>query len=354
MQKSYEKVSEKRIDMKSFLFVYIIVLLSFVGEIWAENSMQKPIHWDEEQDADIPGLSEGREAKLDSIQIKASTFLLDTAHWIDSFFDDGRSLSEENKSRATVKLSFGYSKNNRLEVKPRIDVRMKLPRLSRRANLLLEGSDDSDFDVDSNPITRRPANEDAEQGQWRLALRYFLEESEKYNVSFDAGVSWGYLYGGAKLRAIQEFNPWLGRFTNRFRYYTDDGWENKTTYDLERALSKKFFFRSTTGINMFEREEGIPHYQRFSLFQVLSPLKAVAYEGGIYFDTKPSYQMTDVQFIVKYRQRFLRDWLVLEISPRISFPEEYNRQPNPGIIFIFEASFGHDAENEGYKKIFRR
>lgn len=354
MQKSYRGVSEKRIDMKSLVFVYIIISLLIVGEIWAEDSVQKSTNSGEEQIPTTPELGEGREAKLDFMQKKASTLLLDTAQWIDSFFDDGRFLSEENKSRGTVRLYFGYSKNDHLEVKQRLDLRIKLPKLSRKLNLLLEGSDDSDFDVDSNPITSRPTNEDAEHGQWRLALRYFFKESEKYNVSFDAGVSWGYLYGGAKLRAIQEYNAWLGRFTNRFRYYTDDGWENKTAYDLERDLSEKFFFRSTTGINMFEREEGIVHYQRFSLFQVLSPLKAVAYEGGIYFDTEPSHKMTDIQFIVKYRQRFLRDWLVLEISPRISFPKDHNRVANPGIIFTFEAAFGYDADNEGYKKIFRR
>ncbi len=340
--------------MKKLLFMHIIVLLFLTGEIWAEDTMQEPVHRGEEQGSDTPGLSDEPDTTLDSMQTKASTLLVNTAQWIDSFFDDGRFLSEENKSRATVKLSFGYSRNDRLEVKPRLDVRMNLPGLSRRANLLLEGSDDSDFDVDDNPISSRATAEDAERGQWRLALRYFLEESEKYNVSFDAGISWGYLYGGAKLRAIQDFNSWLGRFSNRFRYYTDDGWENKATYDLERELSGKYFFRSTTGINLFEREEGILHSQKLSLFQVLSPLKAVVYESGIYFDTEPSYQMTDVQFIVKYRQRFVRDWLVLEVSPRISFPEEHNREPNPGIIFTFEATFGHDAANEAYKKIFRR
>jgi hypothetical protein len=124
---------------------------------------------------------------LDDAQVKAGNVLLSAADWIDSFFDDQRSFSEVNTTRAVVKLSLGYSKNDDFEVKPRFDLRLRLPRLSSRA-----------------------------------------------------------------------------------------------------------------------------------------------------------------QFIISYRQRFYRDWLVLEVSPRISFPEDHDRDPNSGIIFKIEAAIGYKADEQGF------
>ena len=86
---------------------------------------------------------------------------------------------------------------------------------------------------------------------------------------------------------------------------------------------------------------------------MLSAHQAISYESGVYFDTEPSYKMTDTLFVVRYRQRFFRDWLVLEISPRINFPEDHHREANPGIIVQFEAALGYKADEEGYRKIFR-
>jgi hypothetical protein len=69
-----------------------------------------------------------------------------------------------------------------------------------------------------------------------------------------------------------------------------------------------------------------------------------------YFTTKDSYRMTDLQFRLRYRQEFLRSWLVLEISPQVTFPEEHDRKANPGIIVKLEADIGNldgrDASSE--------
>ena len=344
----------KRIAMKIVFYIYIMIILIFTGPIWAEDSVPKPPVFNEQRSpADTEPVDEPA-TKLDYLQVKASSLLADGAHWLDSHFEDGISLPEKNKSRGTLKFAFGYSRHDHLELKPRLSLRLRLPRLSRRANLLLDGSDNSDFNVDQNPISSRRSNDDNDKGQWRLALRYFLEDRDQFKVSLSGGLSWGYLYGGVKLRATHDINKWMGRFSNRLRYYTDDGWENRASYELERELSEKYYFRSTTGIDILEHEEGIPHYQRFSLFQVLGPISTMTYETGIYFDSEPSHEVTDIQFVAKYRQRFFRDWLVLEVSPRISFPAEYNRKVNPGIVFTFMATFGYDSNNEGHNKIFSR
>jgi len=91
----------------------------------------------------------------------------------------------------------------------------------------------------------------------------------------------------------------------------------------------------------------------FKLFQVLSEHQAISYESGIFLNTEPSNLVTDVQFKVRYRQRFYRDWLVFEVVPLITFPAEDDYEANPRIMFTFEATLGYSSENDSYKRIFK-
>lgn len=331
------------------LLFFLQIVPAAVGG--AESKLES---WGTPQGDDLPWFDEDSEEVLDEAQVEASEMLQDFADWIDTFFDDGRFSNEVNTSRATIKLSFGYSKDDDFEVKPRVDIRIKLPKLSNRAQLVIMADSDEDFDIEDNPINDRPRNEDsAGSNDFTAAVRFFLRESDKYNLSFDTGASWNYLYGSLRFRTVHHFNSWLGRFTNRLRWYTDDGWENRAAYDLETQMSEELLFRTTSGVHWYEEEDGYPHSQYFRLFQKLSSYQAMSFELGFFMDTEPSYKMTDTQVLLKYRQRFYRDWLVLEISPRVTFPEDNNREPNPGIILKLEATVGHKSGEEGYRKVFR-
>jgi len=330
-----------------------VFLLFAVSAVAAGIPEKKPENWGAEQSDHLPLIDQEKEQLIDNAQVDATVLLYDVAEYIDSFFDDGRYTSEDNESRATLKMSFGYSRHDELEIQPRLDVRLKLPKLSSRAHLIIEAAEDSDFNVDDTPVDDYSEHEDGEGGEIRAALRWFLKETDTVNIAFDAGGSWDYLYTSLRFRSIQDFDNWLGRFTNRLRYYTDDGWENRTTYDLESHFNEDFFFRSTTTLNYYETEDGFPHSQHFRLYQVLSSIRAISYETGVYLETEPSYMVSDFQFIVRYRQRFYRDWLVLEVSPRVTFPEDHDYEFNPGVIFKLEASLGHNADEEGFKKVFK-
>jgi hypothetical protein len=304
------------------------------------------------QSDDIPLVKDECERKVDDTHQKTSELLLSAADWLDSFFDDERYLAEENATRANLRLSFGYSRFDEFEFSPRVSLRLKLPRLSKRAFLIIGASDDDDFDTDGDPISNNPNNEDSERNDLNAALRYFLKVGKDYHLSTTFGLSWGYMYAGLRYRYEYDFGSWLGRATNNFRYYTDDGFENKFGLDMERHFSRRWFFRTTGNIDWFESENGLPHALHFRLFHVLNQHQALRYEVGNYFNTRPSYKMTDLQFKVRYRQRFYRDWLILEIAPQISFPYEHNREPNPGIVLRLEADFGYLAEQDVFKAVF--
>lgn len=304
------------------------------------------------QDDDIPLLADEYERTLDDLQQKGSALVTSAARWIDSFFDDPRYLSEENRTRAKLKLSFAYSKFDDFEFSPGIDLRLNLPVLENRANLFLRANDDGDFDAESNPVSDSDNSKDEDL---TLGLNYFLAMGERYNISTDVGVSASYVYGGLRYRHLHPFlgSNWEGRFTNRLRYYSDDGWEDKASYDLERHLGERFFIRNTvTGI-VSEETEGLPFSAVTRLYQIFSIERALLYDAGIYLDTKPEFEVTDVQLKLRYRQRFYRDWLVLELAPQVTFPSEQDYEMNPGLVVKLEADFGYLKDYQSYQSIFK-
>ena len=71
-----------------------------------------------------------------------------------------------------------------------------------------------------------------------------------------------------------------------------------------------------------------------------------------YFNTEPDLEVTDIQLKLRYRQRFYRDWLVLEIAPQITFPKDYDHAFNPGIITKFEFDFGYLKDRQAFQSVF--
>ena len=298
---------------------------------------------------DIPYLPDPIEEYFDQQQVQLSHAVIDAATWFDSFFNDDRFLEEENRSTGRIIFNGGYDRRDGFQTKPRIRLRLHLPKINERLNLLIAAQDDTDFDLNEG-VSENETRENTRD--LSAALQYHLHQTKKWGFSISSGAGLDYLYGGLRYRTNYDYGSWQGRLVNHLRWYTDDGWDYRAQYDLERRVSEDLLFRSTLEGKWEEERNGLPHGLLFSLFQVLSEDQALQYEVGNYFQTRPSYQMTDLVFSLRYRQRFYRDWLVFEISPRVSFPEEYDRKFNPGIILKLEAQFGYAPLKNKLKRVF--
>jgi hypothetical protein len=304
-----------------------------------------------ETDATVePDDGNDHKALIDTTQHRASNMLLDAAQWFDSFFDDSRYSDEENKSRAKLRILTRYHEEDGFEFSPSIRWRIHLPHLSDRAQILLFAAEDEEIEAkeDSSGVT--PIG-DTQRDNFAAAIQYFIKTSREYNISTTFGGSFNYLYGGLRFRYYKDFGSWEGRFVERIRYYTDDGWENMVSLDLERHISEKWLFRSSGQVLWQDWEDSIEQTLTFQLYQLLSEKKAISYEWINTFDTEPSHELTDLKLQVRYRQQFYRDWLIFEITPHVNFPEEYDHDPKYGITFSIEAKFGY-SEARKLRNIF--
>ena len=307
-----------------------------------------------DQTDDIPMLDEESEEMVDALQQEGSEMLINAASWLDSFFYDPRFTEEENRSWARLKLKFGYSRFYDFEFKPSIDLNIHLPKLNNKVDIYITANDDRDFNSDSTPIPDTPGGRQNTDEQLTAGVRYLLAMGKSFNLTTHFGVSLGYVYGGVRYRHTHPFfsDEWDGRLTDRLRWYSDDGWENRLTYDIESHISDRYFFRTSFNTVVAERFDGVPSSGIMQLYRILNIDKAVLFESGVYLDTDPEFTVTDIQLKIRYRQRFFREWLVLEIGPQLTFPEDHDYKINPGIIVKFEAEFGYLNDRKAYQSIF--
>jgi len=287
---------------------------------------------------------------IDRAHRGVSTGVLATARWLDEFFADPRVESEESKSRVKVRFSLFAEEGEAFDYDVRAGVRIDLPILEERLQLLIAGDpeDDNDFRAITGREGAPPelANDDE---NFSIALRYFLKRTAKQNVSLRSGIrfrnSLPHLYLEPRFRLSVPLDDWLFRFTQRIIGITDGTVRAKTSFDFERELQHDLFFRATAEGTWDKDEHGYAYSLGPSIFQRLSPRRVLVYGWSNAFVTHPNHRLEAVTLSVRYRQRIYRDWLYYEVIPQLAFPREENFDVTPGIMLRLEMVFGH------YRKI---
>lgn len=258
---------------------------------------------------------------LDQVHDQGSVGVRRASNWIDDFFDDERIAAEENRSRVRLRLTAGVEEGDGVDFEPRANIRLHLPKLSDRLNLLFFASEDDNPEDDAS----RPDPEvrgDNNKKDAAVALQYFLQESDKSNVSVTLGGSYDYLYTGVRGRYLKEFGPWTSRLVSQLRWYTDNDWRLLNSLDFERPLGERWFFRATGQLDWIEEDGELPGGLLFRLYQALDVDKVLSYEWHNSFDDVGNEDLSEIKLQLRYRQRYLRDWLFFEVSPYVQFEEE--------------------------------
>jgi hypothetical protein len=252
---------------------------------------------------------------------------------------------EVGKSRVRVRFSLFAEEGSPFEYDVRANVRLDLPLLENRLQLLFAGDpeDENDFQAitggEGLPAELIDTGENSS-----VSLRYFLQRTVYRHMSVRSGLRFQSgiptLFLEPRYRQSVPLDRWLFRFTQRVIGLTDGSVRARTTFDLDRQLRHKLFFRATADGTWIKGEDGYFYTLGLSLFQPLSPRRVLVYGLGNSFVTRPSHRLESIVLSVRYRQQIWRDWLYYEIVPQLAFPREENFDVTPGVFLRLEMLFG--------------
>jgi len=315
------------------------------------GSSLPPVKEKKDQPAEMPVKPEegnGEVSFADVLHGEISQDVLTTADWMDSFFADENYVKEVNRSYVRFRYEIFREERAPATFKPAVDMRLALPELERKTHLVFSAEPNEPLTGPNAPV--RTAAERfgvTEQANMTTALQYFFKTTPQESFLVVSGLQFSknapVVIFEPRYRLLAPYQVWQFRFTQEVLWRTDTAWQTDTRFELERQLPKDFFFRTTLDGIWASRVLGYTYSLAFLLRQPFGPTHAVDYEWINTYQTSPAYELSEIDFRIRYRHSFWREWLFFEVAPQIRFPRDNNFDKIPGILFRLEMFFGRNA-----------
>lgn len=264
--------------------------------------------------------------------------------WVDRFFADENYEAEVNESWLRIRLDSFSELYEGTDLDAKARLHLKVPALNKRLRFeILSPGEPDDLGATGGNDTGSPPPGAAEE-KTSAAVSYVYRALKERSIIARLGLNFdGYTpdpYVGGRYRELVSLNDdWNFRFTQRLRFYTLDGLESRTSLDFERALKEDMLFRTSLNGTWLQEYPDYFYSLGFALFRPLDEKSAVEYQVINSFKTDP-HRLDDITVRIRHRQKIWRDWLTFEVAPQVSFGDDRDFEPTPGILFRLEATFG--------------
>ena len=306
---------------------YVFILLITVST---------PVNADEQ--TETPPLPAADDAWLDVWHSKFSNSMDYTAQQLDEFFAlEGSDNHKDAQAEGRVRFGLEPRTRDLMATDFRFRIRVKLPALKNRVELLL--SDDDDYTRRDNIRAARDSV-DHLQDSASLALRYQKNDNSKLSHRIGAG-------RGDQLFARSRFEDdiWFAEdfkldYDGEIYYYTRDQFGAELGLNFTQMLEDDQFVRLQN--RYYYRDRSTDWLWRHEL-QYLRPLtdqSALLYTFFVKGLTKPNHHVTEVYTSVRWRTNYRRSWLFFELEPFVIWLKQEHFSPSYGLAVRFEFYYG--------------
>jgi hypothetical protein len=298
------------------VFVIIIVAIVFIDSVRAEEE-QQPYPW------------------LDLMHENIALSVNSTALWFDDFFALEQ-FEHDQLANGEARIRLGWEPKSR-EFKTRFKLRLKLPNLKNRADLVLSDYDD---ELTDNDIQASGNDNFVEQNRFSLALRW--KSNPQSGLSHRIGVG-RRLQAFVKSRYRNSFplsENTILRWQTSAYLYSNDGlgadfsWQlgyNVTENSLYR-FNNHFYFRDNSNDCLWQH-----NWQKLTQFDEKNALIAGFYIEGL---SRPNYRLEEYLVSLRWRKNALRSWLFYEVEPFVLWRRDENFKASYGLALKLEGFFG--------------
>lgn len=242
---------------------------------------------------------------------------------------------------------------NGFNQKFRFRVKMPLPALGERYNAFVGTFTRDEFiserEQASGAIPRQSSGGATAEDQTLIGVQY---RNPDRGGRFEADA-------GLRIRSpIDPFVKGGWRFRRRFAHDTllltlrETGfWQNSEGFgltsriDLERSFDEDTLIRWSTSGTLSQETQGVRGYSAVTMYHGLRGARAVGAQVFTNVEYDAPVPIGEYGFRAGYRQRVLRDWLVLELRPSLTWPKDTpgeSREASWGFGLGLEMFFGND------------
>lgn len=341
----FNRICGRSVGIFKFLVLIVLCLIVLLQPVCAEETDYSDEIDDEaaavtngpvNPDIKVPGMG-----GVNVTHAYLSSKLEGISRKIDSFFGADRIYVEASGTYIQAKSSLIYGRGGDFDTENKFRVKVDLPQLKEKVNLVIESDDQDSLDVDNGgDLTDSSANSDTS-----VALQFMMKEREKWVLTLRPGLRLSNpikTFIKLRFRRSQPLTEkWLSRGTVEVGYYSDRGWENEWRLDLERAIGATDYFRSSS--KLLWREE-VPGNQllieTFYLAHRIDRRQLLAFEIGTTAETRPNLRDLSYFSSLSYRRNIHNGWLFFEFKPQVIYARENDFKADPALVLTLEALLG--------------
>lgn len=265
-----------------------------------------------------------------------------TVRQLDGLFrsDDERSFSNE-EARAEGRIQFAWEPRDGMltDTDLRFRIRVKLPALEDKVDLLLSDNEDETQD---NTIRAARNTDNNDRDQATIALRFRPEQDSHYSFRVGAGRR-DQLYVRGRYRDATAFTDKLSAlYDSELYYYSRDRLGAEVglaiQYDIDRKhlirQNNRLYFRDDTNDWLWRHE--INH------LYAIDDQNAIVSRAMVEGLSRPNYRIEEVYAGIRWRNNTLRDWLFFEVEPFVLWLRDEDFNTSFGVAMRVEVYYGHN------------
>ena len=288
-----------------------------------------------------PKIEEKALGIVDGVHGSVSGQLIFISNYLDNFFSSERMDEESSRSKVVLSYLTGYDHYLGSSNEYVLRAQLHFPKTERRLRLVIDSSEDEVGASEAGEPVQ--PEQEGKINDLKAALQYIFVKSKYWQVSTNTGIRFSVpLDPFAKLRIRRLFfvDGLTLRLTQSVFWFTSDGWGETTSFDVERKLNDKYFFRSTSQVSAVRDTGAKTFSQSFSLFQDVGERKIMVYTLGMSADLNSPAIVTRYYVNAHFRHNFYKKWAFYELVPGISLDRGNSFNASPGFVIRFDIVFG--------------
>ncbi|MGQ8365947.1 hypothetical protein [Glaciecola sp. 1036] len=273
---------------------------------------------------------------IDSAYCRFHYSIDNSANSLNDMFKVHPDVDDPATTRGRLRFGWEPRTGNLAEFDFRFRIRLKLPAFENRVELLL--SDDED-DINRQDVKAARRDEFNNSNKPVLALQFKTKEDDKisYRLGFGRGSQ---LYTRTRYTDVYKIDEKIHLFYfAEANYYSED----KLGFEFNGVLGIEL--NETSGVefnNSFRfRDPSDDWYWRheFQYLLLKDDSASYLYTASIEGVTRPNYRKEQMFMSVRYKQKFLREWLFIELEPYVLWLRKEDFRASLGMAVRFEVHF---------------
>jgi hypothetical protein len=294
-------------------------------------------------------------ALVDKMQRGVYRSVCGAANWFDGLFGTRRYDQDSDSTFGRLGVYGLWDDRDGFDPKLRLRARVALPVMKDRMRLVFGRVDEREIEADTQPAggSLPSSFQEVEDDAWLLGLGYSKQGGLRNGFDFGAGV-----------RIRSPIDPYAkGSYRHNFSltdatalraretlFWRDSrGFGETTEIDVDHLISPQLLLRWDNTATLAEDVRRLEWTSALITFQSLGNRRAISYTGFVSGVTNTDVPVRNYGVELRYRQRFLREWLFLEARTSLTWPRETleeKREINPGVGLGFEMYFGPVPEEQ--------